>query len=60
MTPGAPNAKILVVDDEPDLEALITQKEKLKQDSEYLLNIIYQRRTSSRPAGARSRSSAGR
>ena len=26
MTPGAPNAKILVVDDEPDLEALITQK----------------------------------
>lgn len=26
MTPGAPSAKILVVDDEPDLEALITQK----------------------------------
>lgn len=26
MTTGAPNAKILVVDDEPDLEALITQK----------------------------------
>ena len=26
MTPGMPSAKILVVDDEPDLEALITQK----------------------------------